>query len=131
MAASSIPSDYKYTREHEWLKEVRPSVFRVGITEYAQAELGDVVFVDLPEVGRSVKKGESFSSVESVKAVSDVYAPLDGKIVEVNAALADKPQLLNESPFSEGWMVVIETSASTAELLDAKTYENYLSEISK
>lgn len=102
MSASDIPSDYKYTREHEWLKEVRPSVFRVGITEYAQAELGDVVFVDLPEVGRSVKKGESFSSVESVKAVSDVYAPLDGKIVEVNAALADKPQLLNESPFADG-----------------------------
>jgi glycine cleavage system H protein len=112
---------------------VKPSIYRIGITEYAQAELGDVVFVDLPEVGRAVRKGESFSSVESVKAVSDVYAPVDGKILEVNTVLADKPQLLNESPFTDGWMVVIECASPVSDttLLDAKSYENYLAEIAK
>jgi len=129
--SASVPTEYKYTREHEWLQELKPSVYRVGITEYAQAELGDVVFVDLPEVGRTLKKAESFSSVESVKAVSDVYAPVDGTIAEVNSVLADKPQLLNESPFGEGWMIVLEATGSLEGLMSASAYEAYLAEIAK
>lgn len=129
----SVPSGYRFTREHEWIKLESGSRARVGITDYAQSELGDVVFVELPQVGKAAGKGSAFSSVESVKAVSDVYAPVDGKVVEVNGALSDSPQLLNQEPYTEGWMAVIELSnpSQLESLLDSDGYEKYLSEISK
>lgn len=129
----NVPADCRFTKDHEWLKPLGSNRFRVGITDYAQTELGDVVFVDLPEVGASVSKGKGMSTVESVKAVSEVYAPIDGKIVEVNSALPDKPDSLNSDPYEAGWIVVIEASAANADsgLLDSAAYTAYLSEISK
>ena len=128
-----IPTDCKYTKEHEWVKADGSTKARVGITDYAQTELGDVVFVDLPAVGKTVKRGESVASVESVKAVSDIYAPADGKVIEVNSSLTDKPQLLNEDPHSSGWIIVMELSnpSQLGELLPSEAYGGYLAEISK
>jgi glycine cleavage system H protein len=94
---------------------------RVGITDYAQKQLGDVVYLDLPEVGRSVKKGESFGSVESVKAVSDLYAPVDGEVVEVNSSLSEHPELINKDPHG-AWMIVLKVAGSGEDLLDAAQY---------
>src|SRR5262245_33364015 len=129
----SVQAGYRYTNEHEWLKSESGTRARVGITHYAQHELGDVVFVDLPEVGKTVTKGSSFSTVESVKAVSDVYAPVDGKVVEVNTALADNPQAINQSPYADGWMIVLEVSdpKQIDSLFDSARYEAYLKEIAK
>jgi len=121
-----------YTKEHEWAKEEGPLVV-VGITDFAQSELGDVVFVDLPEVGRTVNKGDSLLTVESVKAVSDVYAPLSGTVKEVNTALSDAPEKLNEDPFKDGWIVKLEVedSAQLKSLMDSAAYSEFLAEISK
>ena len=129
----SVPSGYRFTKEHEWLSESSAGKFKIGITDYAQAELGDVVFIDLPEIGRAVKKGESMATVESVKAVSDIYAPIDGKVIEVNSTLSTKPELVNQEPHETGWMVVLEASepSQSAQLLDASAYEGYLKEIAK
>lgn len=129
----SIPKDCRYTKEHEWAKAESAGKYKVGITDYAQTELGDVVFVDLPEVGRAVKKGESFGSVESVKAVSDIYAPISGKVIEVNAALTKSPEMINTSPYADAWMIRVEATndSEAAELMDAAKYEAFLSEISK
>lgn len=102
------PDDLRYTKEHEWLRREEAGRVRVGITQYAQHELGDVVYVDLPEPGRRVKAGDTFAVVESVKAVSDIYAPIDGRIAEVNQALEDRPELINEDPYGDGWIAVIE-----------------------
>ena len=128
----STPSDCKFTKEHEWGKPDGSRV-KVGISEYAQQELGDVVFVELPAIGREVKRGESVSSVESVKAVSDIYAPLDGKVVEVNDTLSSNPEKLNESPYEDGWMLVLEISnpEQLSELMSAEDYDSFVSEISK
>jgi glycine cleavage system H protein len=128
-----VPADCRYTKEHEWLREEGQGQIRIGITDYAQQELGDVVFVDLPEIGKALKKGQAVCAVESVKAVSDAYAPVDGSVVEVNTALNDSPQLLNESAYEQGWIAVlrIDNATQLAELLSADDYEKYLSEISK
>lgn len=122
----------RFTKEHEWAREEARGV-RVGISDYAQIELGDVVFVELPEVGKKVSVGESFANVESVKAVSEIYAPLSGTVVEVNAALSDSPQLVNESPFEKAWMVLIEPSdkSELEGLMDAASYQAYIAEVSK
>lgn len=119
----NTPQDLKYTREHEWVK-VQDGRAYVGITDYAQHQLGDVVFVELPELGRQVKQGESFSVVESVKAVSDIYAPLTGTVVEVNTALADAPEKINQDPYGEGWIAVLEIAdqGELAGLLDSAAY---------
>jgi len=120
------PKDYRYTETHEWAK-VEGNRARVGVTNYAQDHLGDIVFVELPEVGREVKQGEAFAVVESVKAVSDCYAPVSGKVVEVNQLLADKPETVNQAPHGEGWIAVIEM-ADTAELqklMDVTAYEKH------
>src|SRR5881397_2581156 len=104
-----FPEDVKYTEQHEWLR-VEGNRARVGITDYAQDALGDVVYVDIPEVGTEVRAGEPFGEVESTKSVSDVYSPVTGKVVERNAQLEEKPELVNEDPYGEGWMVAIEMS---------------------
>ncbi|HEY6474012.1 MAG TPA: glycine cleavage system protein GcvH [Acidimicrobiales bacterium] len=119
----NVPDGLHYTSDHEWAR-LEDGKLRVGITDYAQDALGDVVFVQLPEPGTSLDAGQSFSEVESTKSVSDVYAPLAGRVVEVNTELADAPQRLNEDPYGDGWLCVIEPAdpdaAST--LLDADAY---------
>jgi glycine cleavage system H protein len=118
------PQDYRYTNDHEW---IRPDGDRgrVGITDYAQKQLGDVVFVELPEVGRTFKAKEQFGTVESVKAVSELYCPVDGEVVEVNTALVSKPETINKDPHGEAWMIVLRITnpAGLGALLDAKAYE--------
>src|SRR5688572_29761424 len=118
-----IPDDLRYSTDHEWVRVEGGSV-RIGITDYAQDALGDVVFVDLPEVGASVAASASISEVESTKSVSDIYAPVSGTIVEVNGDLADAPERLNEDPYGEGWICMIEISdaGELDKLLDADGY---------
>ena len=117
-------ADFKYTTEHEWLKIEGGDVAVIGITDYAQDALGDVVFVQVPAVGTAVTAGESLGEVESTKSVSDIYAPLTGTVVEVNEALADHPESLNGDPYGAGWLCVIEVAdaAEVDELLDAPAY---------
>jgi glycine cleavage system H protein len=119
-----FPEDLRYTKEHEWARDEGSGRVRVGITDYAQDALGDVVFVDLPEVGAQVEAGESCCEVESTKSVSEIYAPLGGTVVEVNADLADNPQRLNDDPYGDGWMFVIEPldPSQLGALLDADGY---------
>ena len=119
----NIPKELRYSEEHEWVKVDGNRVI-VGITEFAQHELGDIVFVELPEVGAALKANEPFGSVESVKTVSELYAPVSGKVVEVNEKLSDSPELVNESPYEGAWMVVVEL-ADAAELDSLLTAEQY------
>ena len=116
-------ADTKYTQEHEWIR-VEGDVGTIGITQYAQEQLGDVVFVDVPQAGRKVAKGEACAVVESVKAASDIYAPVSGEVVEANAALANEPGTVNSDPHGSGWMIKVRMSnASELEsLMDAKAY---------
>jgi glycine cleavage system H protein len=125
----NFPEDVRYTKEHEWLR-AKGTQFVVGITDFAQDQLGDVVFVELPEVGDTVKKGESFGVVESTKAVSELFAPVSGKVVEVNDPLTDAPEAINEDPYEEGWMIVVEPSdAKEVEaLMDATAYKAFVEE---
>jgi glycine cleavage system H protein len=118
-----IPEDLRYSADHEWAR-VEGGDVRVGITDYAQDALGDVVFVDLPEVGTAVKRGESLSEVESTKSVSEIYAPVGGTISQVNAELSENPARLNEDPYGDGWICVItvDEPAQLDELLDAEGY---------
>jgi glycine cleavage system H protein len=118
-----FPSELRYSTDHEWVR-VEDGRVRVGITDYAQDALGDVVFVELPEVGAQVEQGASCSEVESTKSVSEIYAPVSGSIVEVNADLSDSPERLNDDPYGEGWIFLIEPSdsAQLGELLDAEGY---------
>lgn len=123
----SYPVDLKYTREHEWVA-VQGNVGRIGITQYAQSELGDIVFVELPGIGIHIVAGEQFGAVESVKAVSELYAPVSGEVIEVNAALTDSPETLNQDPYGDGWIVKI-TIANPDEisgLLSAADYRKYV-----
>jgi glycine cleavage system H protein len=123
------PEDNLYSKDHEWIL-VRDSIGTIGITDYAQHELGDVVYVDLPEVGDSFETGEPFGSVESVKAVSEVFCPAGGEVVEVNSILEEKPELVNQSPHQKAWMVKIRLTNpdELKELLSAEEYEEYLQE---
>ena len=125
----SIPKDLRYTQEHEWVK-IEGNKVRVGITDFAQNELGDIVFVELPEVGDTVAIDEPFGSVESVKTVSELYSPVSGTVVEINEALADSPEFVNESPYENAWMIVVELSneAEVESLLTAEAYEKLISE---
>ncbi|MFD2208395.1 glycine cleavage system protein GcvH [Virgibacillus halophilus] len=117
------PKELLYSEEHEWVKKENDKV-RIGITDFAQDELGDIVFVELPEVGDELKADEPFGSVESVKTVSELYAPISGKVVEINEDLEDSPEFVNESPYEKAWMVVVEPSdeAEFDELLSADQY---------
>ncbi len=119
----SYPNDLKYTKDHEWCR-VQGNIAAIGITGHAQEQLGDIVYVELPQVGKSVKKGESFGVVESTKAVSELFAPVTGKVVEVNDPLSDAPETVNEDPYEEGWMIAVEPSdpKELDDLLDAKAY---------
>jgi glycine cleavage system H protein len=119
------PKDLKYTKDHEWLRQDGGEVL-VGITDFAQRQLGDVVFVELPEVGTTVTAGDSVAEVESTKSVSDIFAPVSGTIIEVNAELSDAPERLNEDPYGEGWLFVIEPSGDSSELLDAEAYRSMI-----
>ncbi|KPD03273.1 glycine cleavage system protein GcvH [Moellerella wisconsensis] len=121
---SNAPAELKYTSEHEWLRAEGNGEFTVGITAHAQETLGDMVFIDLPDVGTEVNMGEECAVVESVKAASDIYAPLSGQIIAVNETLNDSPELVNEQPYQEGWIFRIKASdeAEIANLLDADVY---------
>jgi glycine cleavage system H protein len=116
------PADLKYTKDHEWIR-LEGGNGVVGITDYAQKQLGDVVYVDLPEVGSTVTAGQSFGTIESVKAVSELFAPVNGEIVEVNTTLRDKPEAINQQPH-DTWMVKIKMAGEPADLLDANAYSD-------
>jgi len=131
MADASYPDDLKYHPEHDWAR-IEGEVATFGITWYAQDALGEVVFYETPEVGTEVKKDSSYAEVESVKAVSDVYAPLSGQVTEVNEQLSDGPEKINEDPYGEGWMVRVKLSdpSEVAQLMDASAYRKLLEEAS-
>jgi glycine cleavage system H protein len=122
----SIPDDLQYTKSHEWVR-MEEDTATIGITDHAQDELGDVVFVELPEVGATIGTGDSFGTVESVKAVSDLYTPVGGEIVEVNSSLEDAPEKINDDPYGEGWIVKLRTSEE-ADLLSPEEYEKVVEE---
>ena len=124
---ASYPDTLRYTKEHEWTR-IAGNTATVGITEFAKDQLGDVVYLELPEVGTAVTKGQPFGVVESTKAVSELFAPLSGKVTKINSALAEAPEGINEDPHEKGWMIEIELSApgEAAELLSAKLYEELL-----
>src|SRR6266571_3804223 len=124
---SNVPEALRYTKDHEWAK-LEGKRARIGITDHAQTELTDVVFVELPPIGKVVKQGEPLGTVESVKAVSEIFAPVSGKVVEVNKALEEKPEIVNKDPYGEGWMVVLETSEPMRadSLMDAAAYRKHI-----
>ncbi len=126
------PSDYRYTSEHEWI-QVRGETGTVGITDYAQHALGDVVFVELPKVGTPCVAGQPFGTVESVKAVSEIYAPVTGEVLEVNTALADAPETINKDPHGAAWMIKLRLAhpQELAKLMDAAGYQAYIAEKQK
>jgi len=121
------PSDYLYTREHEWVR-VEDDICVLGITEFAQAELGEVVFVELPEVGQVFDSGDELGTIESVKAVAEIYTPVAGEVIEVNESVSDDPELLNEDPHGEGWLIKIRFSSASdlKDLMKADQYEEYV-----
>lgn len=123
----NFPKELKYSKSHEWVKMEADGSARIGLSDYAQSELGDLVFVNLPEAGDEVTKGEAFGDVESVKAVSDVYAPVSGVVAEINEDLLDAPESINESPY-EAWFIRVEDVTDTEELMDADAYEAWVKE---
>jgi len=131
---SDIPADLRYTAEHEWVRRSGDDTVRVGITDFAQSALGDVVFVQLPDVGSEVTAGESFGEVESTKSVSDLFAPVSGTVSAVNGDLDDSPQLVNSDPYGAGWLLDVQVSdaaelgATISTLLDAEAYRGTLTE---
>lgn len=124
----SIPADLKYTREHEWIKDNGDGTATIGITDFAQGELGDIVFVELDPEGTEISKDDTFGTVEAVKTVSDLYAPVDGEIVEVNETLEDEPELVNDDPYGDGWMVKVklDDESQLEDLLTPEEYENVI-----
>ena len=128
--SADYPSDLKYTKEHEWAR-IDGNMATIGITKYAVEQLGDITQVDLPKEGENVRKNDVFGSVESVKAVSDLYAPFSGKIVKVNTPLADTPEYLSDDPYDEGWMIQIELSNpdETKQLMNASAYAEFLQSV--
>lgn len=126
----NLPEELLYSEEHEWVKKEGENKVRIGITDFAQSELGDIVYVELPEVGDEVTSGEPFGSVESVKTVSELYSPVHGKVIEVNTELEDSPEKVNEAAYGEGWMIVVEISnpADLDQLMSAEKYKAMVSE---
>jgi glycine cleavage system H protein len=129
---AGYPGDYRYTKDHEWIR-VQGSVGTIGITEYAQQELGDVVFVEMPKAGTAIKPGQSFGTVESVKAVSEIFSPVTGEVTETNALLADTPEKINQDPHGSAWLVKVRLAdpGELAGLMDAPAYEAYIAEKAK
>ncbi|MCC7440141.1 MAG: glycine cleavage system protein GcvH [Bdellovibrionales bacterium] len=125
-----FPKEFKYTEDHEWAK-IEGNRVTVGVTDHAQSALGDVVFLELPKVGRQLRRGETFGVVESVKAVSDLFSPVDGKVIEVHSALVDDPSTINRSPHGDGWLIAIEVSGpeACAHLIDASAYEKLIASL--
>ncbi len=124
-----FPQQLRYTEDHEWVEyDPKTKIAKIGITEYAQEKLGDVVHVELPREGLDVKAAESFGSVESVKAVSDIYTPVGGKVIEINTSLEDSPELVNEDPYGEAWMITVQVSdeGSFSKLMTATQYEEFV-----
>lgn len=121
----NTPADLKYTEEHEWLR-VEGNTAEIGITDYAQGELGDIVFVELPSVGDEIERGNSFGTIEAVKAVSDLYAPISGKVTEINESLEDDPTVINRDPYGDGWMIKVQIgdSSEVEKLLTADAYKD-------
>ena len=128
--SSTVPTELKYTSSHEWVQAEGEGIYSVGITEHAQALLGDMVFIDLPEIGTQVALGEDCAVAESVKAASDIYAPISGEIVAINEALESEPELVNSAPYVDGWLFRIKASdeSELKELLDAEGYQALLEE---
>ena len=126
-----FPEDLLYNKTHQWAR-IEDNVATIGISDYAQDQMNDLVYVDLPEVGRTLSQGEPFGSVESVKAVSDINAPMSGKVVAINEAVADEPEKINADPYGEGWLAKVEISnpGETANLLDSDAYQKFLAELS-
>lgn len=127
-----FPKDLKYSKEHEWAR-IEDGKVVIGITDHAQEELGDVVFVELPEVGREVEQMETFGVVESVKAVSDLYSPVTGEVLEINEALKEEPELINSDPYGDGWLIVVKMSdeSEVDGLLSTEEYESFIKEEKK
>ena len=126
MSNSNIPADLKYTKSHEWVRTLANGTVEIGITDHAQGALGDLVFVEVPEAGRSLSAGDSFAVVESVKAASDVYAPIGGAVVEANTALGSQPELINSEPYGAGWIMRLKPSGAAPALLTAAEYQAHL-----
>lgn len=126
---SELPGDLRYTREHEWLRQEDDGSVTVGITDYAQSALGDLVYVELPEVGQELVSGGEMAVVESVKAASDVYAPIGGTVTDVNEALADDPEKINADPYGEGWIVRLQPSGDSDETMDPDSYQAFLDQL--
>ena len=126
----AVPSDLHFTKEHEWVQFDSDHIATVGITDFAQESLGDITFVQLPREGEEIKKNDPFGVVESVKAVSDLYAPVSGRVVEVNQPLLSAPELLNEDPYHDGWMIKVEVKdeSDLEDLMDADEYKDYVEE---
>ena len=122
----NFPDNLRYTKEHEWVKQEEGNVFLVGITEYAQRELGDIVYVEVETIGKSMEAGEVFGTVEAVKTVSDLFLPVSGKIMELNPELSNAPDLVNSDPYGKGWMIklTVNDPAQVAKLMDAAAYES-------
>lgn len=125
---STVPADLKYTKSHEWVKLNGDGTATIGITDHAQDQLGDMVYVEAPDIGRSLKAGEACAVVESVKAASDVYAPVAGEVIEGNAGLADAPESVNQDPYGSGWLLKIKLADAAAvnALMDAAAYEAFV-----
>ena len=120
---SNIPTNLKYTKEHEWIRENSASRYQIGITDFAQGALGDIVYIQLPKIGQSVTAGEVCGEVESTKSVSEIYSPLTGKVISVNLSLDANPELINQDPYNLGWIAEIEVTAPASDLLDSIEYE--------
>ncbi len=127
---NGIPENLRYSENHEWVREEDDGTVVIGVTDHAQQALGELVFVELPESGQDIPEGDAFAVVESVKAASDVYAPLGGKVLAVNEALADAPELINSSPYEDGWLVRLQPAAPTQaeQLMDSGAYQQMLAE---
>ena len=124
---SNVPAQLKYTKEHEWVAETsNPAIVRVGITDYAQGALGDIVYIQLPKVGESVTADKVCGEIESTKSVSEIYSPVSGKVVAVNSELDSKPEIVNQDPYQAGWIVEIELAGPAPALLDAATYQGLI-----
>ncbi len=126
---NELPGDLKYTKEHEWLRQEEDGSVTIGITDHAQSALGDLVYVELPEVGQDVESGGEMAVVESVKAASDVYAPIGGTITQVNEELSDDPEKINADPYGDGWIVRVQPSGHVEETLDPDAYQAFLDEL--
>ncbi len=126
---TELPGDLKYTREHEWLRQEEDGSVTIGITDHAQSALGDLVYVELPDVDQDVESGGEMAVVESVKAASDVYAPLGGTIIQINEALSDDPEKINADPYGDGWIVRLQPSGNAEDAMDPDAYQDFLDQL--